>query len=1297
MKNLVPYYIIEKTLSGESEGHFNAVTLFIDICGFTKMTNEFMKYGNEGIEVLSSIINSIFKPSIDMIYDNNGFVSTFAGDAFTVVFEESKIENILQPLFAAKSINSMLSKLITQNTKFGSYELLIKMGISYGEVKWGIIRNDIQDSYFFKGLCIDKCAFNEQNATGGEIILDDELLSWINSSRLKTEKKSEGIFLLEEIDFSPSCKSEDKAYDRSILERFYPQTVVESEFSGEFREVISCFISIMETDRITEIVSSIITLATEYGGYFNKVDFGDKGIIALVVFGAPIGREKIFERACDFSLNLLEIDGLKCRIGITYGKVYAGFIGSKRRCEYTIIGMGVNLSARLALAAQPYEIYIDKHTYNHVKSSYYVEYLEDKMLKGFVASIPAYKLSGKKELCITIDAKGTFIGREEYLKKLLEFVKVIDDNKFGGIVYVDGQAGMGKSRLILELKQRLDDRYTWMFMPCDGILRKSFNPVVSFLSSYFNQKENETYEKNRMLFSERFDYLFNATKDFDIKKELLRTKSFLEGLLEIQEKDSLFEKIDAKERYENILYTVKNLIKAESKLKPVIIELEDGHWIDNDTKKILEVLTRNVDDFPFMIIAACRYNDDGSLFSFGLNDVKEEAISLDSLDESMAKALIISRLTENAEIARDNLEYGAVKYIQNQCGGNPFYIEQLVLYLKENHLLDESYNLRKQDIDIPSNINEIIIARIDRLETDLKEAVKTASVLGMEVIVNVLNEMLKNHDVLKNLCEGEKENIWSKVTELKYIFKHALIRDSVYQMQLKGRLRELHKLAAEVMEIIYRENLVEHYKDIAYHFEKSEVMDKTIDYLMKAADYASENYKNDEALSLYDKLIAYTSDNEVALLEGLIGKAKVLRNIGKYLEGIENAEKSLLLAEKMNDKKKMLNARKLLGILYSGISNFDASMENSNAALLLAEKLNDFTGMAQVFINIGTIYEIKRDYEKAQVYNYKALVLSIKHNIREYIGSAYENIATVYFKKQEIEKSYENAIKALDIMEELGNKTRLAHFYNILGAILIHKDDDKKGVDYLYKALDINEEIGNVRGLANLYNNLGIYYTDKSEYEKALDHFIKSLKIKEEIDDLKGVRNTNKNIGIIYKDKSDYRQVIHYFKRAAEINRKIGLNKDYVLDLIEIAITNLKINEIREAFKIIMELIEMMKEVKNKHIDGSFHMTIAIILSKIEENENDENRNFANVLSEKMGLGISPEPYFNYALKILEKEDYYSNYVLALVEHARYNYKKGKKTAAKIELDKARQIAKKTGLSIEIREVEKVFRELGIE
>jgi len=1172
MKRLIPSSILESFQRNKYSGEFTAATMFIDISGFTSMTQTLMKNGKEGAEILTSIINNIFTPAIDAIYDNKGFISVFAGDAFTAIFP-IEITNPFTAVIAACKIQKTFKEIGLQNSKFGDFQLYVKVGLSYGNVKWGLIRNEIQNVYYFRGDAINNCAYSEHQCTTGDTVFDDKMHSVLQDNLLKIQykKKSEKYFLINQITEKIAQSSvKMEKYSGKDLNKFVPQVILDRKLKGEFRDVISAFLSFEETEDMHAGISDIISIANEYGGYFNKVDFGDKGAVALIFFGAPIGREKLNERACDFGLKAQEMASkrkINLRMGLTHGKVFAGFIGSDLRCEYSALGVTVNLSARFMMKAKWQEIFIDRRVLENVETMYENDFLSEQDFKGFSEKIPVYRLTGKKEKYQAKTFEGEMVGRTGELQKLKKMLDPIKTGKFGGIVYVDGIAGIGKSRLINEMKEQiLSENYHWYYLPCDEILRKSFNPFTYFLNNFFNQSENNSKAGNKEEFETCFSSLVDSVENLTIQPELQGAKTFLGAQLGLYWEDSLYEQLDSKSRYTNTLYAVKNLFKALSLLKPVIIELDDGHWIDKDSMNMLAVLTHNISESPIIIISACRYNDDESQFSFDLQEVLEKRLELSYLDEQLTKYLTKAKLEDTFDAKIIKLPEELHNFIWEKSSGNPFYIEQLVLYLYYHKILDDEFNLKRTNIEIPSNINAIIVARIDRLAEEVKEVIKTASVIGKEFVVKILSTMLNSlsiefkSDKLQNVIDtGKSENIWNSIQEIKYIFKHALIRESVYEIQLKERLRELHKLAAETIENIYQENIDEYAEELAFHFERAEEHEKAIQYLEIAGNKSIKNYQNQKALDLLLRNV--TQLNLILNTENvtdLIPSTENITYLEKYVENYQHLNHLYQLfgqnklAEDILNKaliiSKKLNNQERIGKVYFDYANYlsflgklDLAIENLKEAEKIFIILKDDRLIAGIYRSYGIIYMRKGNSEKALECFNKELGIFNK-NIKEKIRyvDALGNFAVMNRFLGNMDIALEKLEEQLKIAEEEKYKMQIARALTNLGWVYEGLEKFEESIEFYKKALVIFRELGIKGELVKILDNMGFTFQQLKEFEKARKLHHNSMEIAQEIDDKESIVNILANLGHACAGDKKYRSAYHYYDDGIILAKKFG-------------------------------------------------------------------------------------------------------------------------------------------------------------
>ncbi len=1230
MKFLIPDFILKNYNSKKDSGSFYAFSMFIDISGFTNMTQNLMKNGKEGAEILSEMINDIFSPSIKKIYSHGGFITTFAGDAFTAVFPTN---NFKMPLNAAIFTRDEFVKKGKISTKYGSFALSVKIGLSYGKINWQIITNNTQHAFYFMGEAINNCAKSEHQARSNEIIFDEHFKTNIeDESNLVYNKITEKYYILKNKTYDMQNEIEiiPLEYDQS---KFIPQTILNSNFKGEFREIVSCFISFEKTPNLKENLSKMIDLSYRYGGYFNKIDFGDKGGIALVIFGAPIAQENLFNRACEFSLALSKMGNFPTRIGMTFGTVFTGFVGSPYRMEYTALGMVVNLSARFAMFARFGEILIDNPILENIKNDYSYEELGEKDFKGFSKPIKVFRLIKKISSHIKPAFKDKMTGRKQELDTLYKFVlPIFERKKSPGIIYIDGVAGIGKTRLIDALKQKIikeknlnDDDFVWLFMPCDEILKKSFNPIIYALQDYFSQSgDDDAYERKKS-FEKKYSSIIRAIKDKNIKEDLQTAKSLIGGLLDLHWKNSIYEQLDAKNRYENTIYALKTFIQVQTikasenntVKRPVILEIDDAHWIDVDTKKWIETLVENISDHPITIIAGCRFLDNGSKFTFDTSDIPNKRIELTRFDNETAKLFIKRKLNMALNKKINDIDEKIFDLVIEKSEGNPFYIEQIILYLTEKQIIDGNGKLISKNISsIPTKINSIIVARIDRLTEDIKTTIKTASVLGKEFYLNILSKMLKTQNIIneedninKIITKCEKEDIIAHIKELKYVFKHALIRDTVYEIQLRQRLRKLHKLAAETINEIYKDNLDSHYDDLSYHYENAEEFNKAIYTLTKAIAFAKKNFRNNKALELTNKKISIY-ENHIDLkneeyfqdyILTLLGKKYLLQLLGKIDEAEQIIDKIKKSAENISNLEILARIQLDYANLLKFKGKFSQSLEYLNSAYSLFKKINHKEMLGLVHLDLGIVNFRLGNIDNAFEHFNSELEIFKELNIKSKIAEAYGNLGVMYRYVGNFEKAMYYLNKQMEIARILNDKIQLARIYSNIGWVNEGLNNFNEAIKYYRDAIEINQKLGLKLEVTRILDNMGFLYQELGNPNEAIIYHNKAQKIAKQTNDIESLINIYANLGHAYKNLQQFEKAIENYNLGIDLSLKNTLN--YPLPELYIGIG--EVYFLMKNHNKAKEFIDMGMDIATKLNDQVYLKKAKEILDKIRRSKNE--------------------------------------------------------------------------------------------
>ena len=682
---LIPDFILAQFAAGRSRGEFEGAALFVDISGFSKMTDELMRSGQHGAEVLAEIMRDIFEPLLRLSVGHGAFIANLAGDACTAIFRGEGY--LLHALAAAVEIQEAVSDIGEVTNEYGRWPVSVKIGLAAETVSWGIIsaEDESRSAYYIGGPAILQCGEAEHQASAGDLVIN--AVAFESALDRVTVEPAGTFYRVLDVtsDLPAPAEAVVPELDPDQMCQFFPRVLVTEEQPDEFRHIVAMFIQLptVRTERQLEIfMDSVFKLQERFGGVLNRLDFGDKGTHLLLFWGAPTAFEDDLDRTLHFILDLQNETSIPIRAGLTYRIAHAGYIGSILREEYTCYGRGVNLAARLMQHVPRGEIWIDAEIARRVEERYDIESEGLQEFKGFADPQEVFTLFEAVE-----DSQpGTqayFVGRQAELDQIENFLKPLEDGKFGHALLLVGEAGIGKSRLIAELRLNIRFVHAWAFCQCDQLVQESFNPFRYLLRLYFEQSSNQSVGRNKRSFSRRLDGLIMATQDPELADELDRTRSFLGALIDLQWPDSLYEQLEAAGRYENTVTSLITLLLAESMQSPVILHLEDAQWLDSDSAAVLSQLFLRLEahlerQYPIALIATARPAENLSVGP----GIDAEAMSLGRLEADSHKELAQA-------VLRQPVSSRLLELVEARAEGNPFYVEQILRYLRErDHLIE---------------------------------------------------------------------------------------------------------------------------------------------------------------------------------------------------------------------------------------------------------------------------------------------------------------------------------------------------------------------------------------------------------------------------------------------------------------------------------------------------------------------------------------------------------------------------------------------------------------------------------
>jgi class 3 adenylate cyclase/tetratricopeptide (TPR) repeat protein/KaiC/GvpD/RAD55 family RecA-like ATPase len=844
----------------------------------------------------------------------------------------------------------------------------------------------------------------------------------------------------------------------------------------------------LDPEEAQKIIDPVLRVMMEsvhrYEGTVNQV-LGD-GIMAL--FGAPVAHEDHALRACYAALTMQEdmrryaekVAGsheLKIGVGLNSGEVVVRSISNDLNLDYSAIGHSTYLAARMEEIAAPGSIMLAAATLREVEGFVQVKSLGALAVKGFSRPVETCELVGVTAVRKRLQAAAArgltgFVGRS---REVDVFSRVLGQAKagHGQILALVGEPGMGKSRLAYE--------FIHSYLPPDWTVLEGtsvsygkatpYYPLIELIRHYFQIQEAEAAESVRakvkghlLRLDERLKEtippilaLLDALPDY--KKDRPIDTPTLGEDRQVVEAIKRFHYLEPRQRRRATFDALKRVLIRESQKQPLILLMEDLHWIDSETQAFLDSL---VESMPMArILLLVNYRPGYSHTWAG--KTYYTLLRVDPLPATGADELLQLLLGDEENL--DPLKEVLIKRTE----GNPFFLEECVRSLVESGALvgeKGAYRLLQntQTITIPSTVQTALADRIDRLAIEEKRLLQTAAVIGVKVplrLLRVVAELPEEtlYRYLSNLQSAEFLYESNLFPELEYTFKHALTNEVVYGALLHEPRTSLHGRIVGVLEDIAGENLQDYIETLAHHALRGELWDKAVVYSREAGAKAMLHSGFTEALSRYEQ-----ASNALKHLPE--SRQKLEQDIDLHLEA--------------------RNALFLLGDL-SRIA------EHLHAAESLVETLGDRNRTVRVFNFLNSYYGLSGDPELAIRFGQRASALisesdgpALSVMTDYYLGAAYNKLGQ-YSQAINVLK---RAIRSLvgDLQHERFSTagypavTCRGHLIQCLAAT----GQFREGVSYAEEGIKIAEEVGDVSVLVYVNSSLGVLYLVKGDLDKAI-------------------------------------------------------------------------------------------------------------------------------------------------------------------------------------------------------------------
>ena len=588
------------------------------------------------------------------------------------------------------------------------------------------------------------------------------------------------------------------------------------------------------------------------------------------------------------------------------GTILSGDFGAKTKEQETIMGEAVNNAVRICRFARMGQILVDENAQKAVNESYKFQALEPIPLEGIDETLGIFELTGKKRKKIKPEEfserkiTSEMVGRSREMEQLESLFHQLLAGK-GSIVSIVGKAGIGKSRLMAEIKaQPIMEKMLLLEGRAIATGKQlSFHPIANLIRNWAGILDDDLPSVSATKLQQSVQKIAPEQAD-----EIFVFTAKMMGLPLKGKHQERVKGIEGEALEKLIMKNLRDLIINATKAKPRIYVIEDMHWSDQSSLNLFKSLYKLSLTQPVMFINVLRpgYADTGDYILKYLKETFPEnhtTIHLDPLDRADADKLI-TNLLRKAKLPKETEEM-----IIRKTEGNPFFIEEVlrsfiddgIIEVKEGHF---RVTEKIKEANIPDTINDAILSRVDKLDEKTRELLNTASVMGRNFYYKVLEEATDTIEELDErlsyLSEVQLITETKKKEEIEYLFKHALAQQLTYDAMMQQSRKDTHLKIAHSIEKVFAANINEFYGTLAYHYENAENKEKSLQYLILAGDESANSGASAEALNFYKKAFDLlplhkkrdSSNKEVRDLE--IKIALGYQATGKNLEAVESFE-----------------------------------------------------------------------------------------------------------------------------------------------------------------------------------------------------------------------------------------------------------------------------------------------------------------------------------------------------------------------------------------------------------------------
>jgi class 3 adenylate cyclase len=1105
---------------GKTWREVDATLCFIDISGFTNLSERLARKGRIGAEELTDVLNFVFGNMLEVAYLHGGSLLKFGGDALLLLFIDQGHE--IRAASAAVEMKRVLKEAESYETSVGRLSLRMSVGIHSGRMH--LFRaGEIHEELLIGGPGATRTTAMEKIADAGEIVVSNETRQALPSDAAGNAKGEGWILRWRTPRCDPVSSVSSEPADPDAVARWVPQLLREHLAAGrpesEHRIVGVAFIRISGLDtvlatagtdeaasRLDETLSLIQRAAYDGRVTFLASDINEDGAKVILVTGAPVAQDEDEGRLLRVLRQIADAStGLDLHIGVNQGHVFAGEIGTSYRSTYTIIGDTVNLAARLAAAAPASSIYATSGILDNSGILFETEAIDPFHVKGKEELIHAYSVgpeTGERE--VETEGELPFAGRQSELNQITQAIWDTLDGT-GSVLTVLGDVGSGKSRLIREA-----------CLICTAVLTITVRSE-SYGSSTPYRPVRDVFRN--LLGVERADQATMAANLAErvakVDPDLVEYLPFVGDIthVEVPSTDTV-DAIEPRFRPDRLADTAIALLDKVL-VRPTVFDLDDAQWMDDATAHLMGRIAEATSSHPWTVLVSRRGGDSGFMPSNG------ERIHLEGLGPDEAEALVIEAT------AAAPLRPHEVEAIVARAGGNPLFLHEILQVVRDTGSIQ----------GLPDSLGSVVSRSIDALPPLTRAILRYCSVLGRSFRTSIVQEILAAENLeLDGATRRSLRRFLVTDGTGRLRFANAMIRDVAYDGLSYRRRRELHLRAAKVFERSADDP--EELADLlSLHYSIGGDPERAWHYARLAGDQAREAYANVDAAAHYTRALDSARRlEEIADLD----RAEVWTRLGEVREQAGLFEAALDAY------------RRAYRLHVDAVARAELMLKRAGARERAAQysmALRETTGAKRLL----------EDEASAEAQTLAARAEAFYSLIRMRQGRPAEALRTAQTAVAEATTAHSNAA--------------LARAYGVMA--WAHLMMDEPGAERLWlDALTLYEKVGDLVGQGYMNNNLGGLAYFEGRWHEALEYYERSRDLAERLGNAVDIGVAEGNVGEVLVKQHKFDEAEPQLRRAVRVARASG-------DAFTVVFANLQLARIfieRGSFLEAEELLERSRD-----------------------------------------------------------------------------------------------------------------------